>query len=262
MDLMAIQYQTELKHNQSRINRLVDDNLLDDPEIEMKFNQAVSLVIKKMFQPNIPMSVLLNMEADMMKILRIVCTEPKGTTFSALIGRMRTSDNPEDTARIGEIALQMCKAELFDLVQTSNGYLDVKPIFVCDADVLAEVHDKEHMPPMICKPKKLTRNTSSAYLSVDVSSLICGRGNHHDGELCLDALNILNSVPLELAPMYIKDWSTEHTYILENGNKFYLPHKYDKRGRIYCQGWNISYQSHEEKKAQINFSQKEIIEGF
>ena len=45
------------------------------------------------------------------------------------------------------------------------------------------------------------------------------------------------------------------------GNKFYFTHKVDKRGRLYCQGYHINYQSASYKKAMIELANKEIIDG-
>lgn len=47
--------------------------------------------------------------------------------------------------------------------------------------------------------------------------------------------------------------------LINNGNKFYLTHKYDKRGRIYCIGYQCSYQSNSYGKAILNFANKELV---
>ena len=43
------------------------------------------------------------------------------------------------------------------------------------------------------------------------------------------------------------------------GKDIYLTHKYDKRGRVYCQGYYISYQGTDWNKAVIELSNKEIV---
>ena len=45
---------------------------------------------------------------------------------------------------------------------------------------------------------------------------------------------------------------------LLNGNNFSLNHKYDKRGRTYCQGYHVNYQGTPWNKAVVEFSHKEI----
>jgi DNA-directed RNA polymerase len=41
---------------------------------------------------------------------------------------------------------------------------------------------------------------------------------------------------------------------------FYLTHKYDKRGRVYCQGYHINYQGAPWNKATIQLADKELVE--
>ena len=48
--------------------------------------------------------------------------------------------------------------------------------------------------------------------------------------------------------------------IQQEGEHFHLTHKYDKRGRTYCQGYHVSYQAAPWNKAVIEFADKELIE--
>ena len=45
-------------------------------------------------------------------------------------------------------------------------------------------------------------------------------------------------------------------------NDIYLTHKYDKRGRVYCQGYYISYHGTDWNKAVLELSNKEIVNDF
>ena len=42
-------------------------------------------------------------------------------------------------------------------------------------------------------------------------------------------------------------------------DKFYLTHRYDKRGRTYAQGYHVNPQGNSWNKAIINFANKEVI---
>ena len=41
--------------------------------------------------------------------------------------------------------------------------------------------------------------------------------------------------------------------------KFWLTHKYDYRGRFYCQGFHVNYQATGFNKASVEFANKEVI---
>jgi DNA-directed RNA polymerase len=45
------------------------------------------------------------------------------------------------------------------------------------------------------------------------------------------------------------------------GNRFYLTHAVDKRGRAYARGYHITSQGTSFKKAMIELAQEEIVEG-
>ena len=47
--------------------------------------------------------------------------------------------------------------------------------------------------------------------------------------------------------------------LAHQGNRFYLGHKYDKRGRIYAQGYHISTQGTPYRKAMLDFADKEPV---
>lgn len=284
MDSRATQLTTELQHNPARLINLIEQDLLSNEEIVLGLNKAISISINWFVSNQVMYPASLDLEKIMLKALRIVCTEPRGITLANLVGQLRYTDDIETIELIGEITVHMAEAELFDLVQLQSGYMSIKPLYLCDPKVLIEVADKTQMPPMVVEPMRLTRNTSSAYLSVDVDSLILKKGNHHSGNICLDSLNTFNKVALELDLNMVGDRDgvskeetqkqkkqrlieekradQEHEYLLRNGNKFYLPHKYDKRGRTYCQGYHTSYQGDEYHKAILNFHSKEIIKGF
>ena len=43
------------------------------------------------------------------------------------------------------------------------------------------------------------------------------------------------------------------------GDRFWLTHKYDKRGRTYAQGYHVNYQGNAWNKAVVEFAEKEIV---
>jgi hypothetical protein len=137
---------------------------------------------------------------------------------------------------------------------------------------------------MVCVPLDLSNNYDSGYLSVK-ESLILGKGNHHDGNICIDVLNTINKVALKLDTAFLLQVEEEPTFELDTaekrdmwlnfksqsaimyalmhslGNEFYLTHKVDKRGRIYSQGYHLNTQGTAFKKAMIELANEEVITG-
>lgn len=137
------------------------------------------------------------------------------------------------------------------------------------------------LPPMVVEPLRVTSNRQSGYLTADTT--IMTKGSHTGDDVCLDVINILNSFEfsldlnvLEHSNMFeslkaykegetheeyrkrIKQWKRFDTTTRELIANHYLDvssiwftHKYDKRGRMYCQGYNISYQGSEWNKAMV-----------
>ena len=116
-------------------------------------------------------------------------------------------------------------------------------------------------------------------------SLILGIGNDHAGDICLDVINTQNQTPLRLATDFLstveeqpsqpiktadqahqwKVFKQQSYYIYDmltkQGNKFWLSHKVDKRGRLYAQGYHVNTQGNPFKKAIVELYNEEIVEG-
>jgi hypothetical protein len=127
-------------------------------------------------------------------------------------------------------------------------------------------------------------NRKSGYLSYN-DSLILGSGNHHEGDLCLDVINLQNNIPLKLNIEFLKEqemlpnfkivtpeqreqWEAfKHAshriwlLIYNQGNKFYLTNKVDKRGRLYSVGYHINTQGNQFQKAMVELDDEEVVEG-
>lgn len=149
-----------------------------------------------------------------------------------------------------------------------------------------------YLPPLIVQPRKVKENNHSVYLNTSKDSLILGKGNYHDKRISLDVINSLNSTKLsinidmleylkndivldedevnamkadpkrkEQYNKLMKDSAYVYAYLVANGNEFYLSHKFDKRGRTYCQGYHCSYQGNSFRKSVIDLANKEKVNG-
>lgn len=157
-------------------------------------------------------------------------------------------------------------------------------------DVRVEIDRYCNPLPMLVKPRKVVDNKQSGYLSFGYSILM--RGNYHDKDVCLDHINRVNAVKLSLNKKmvetvklhwrslasqtdkedfrsfqrraktfekYIKVSDAVLEFMMEQGNEFYLTHRYDARGRCYPTGNIINYSGESHQKAVIEFAKKEKV---
>lgn len=165
--------------------------------------------------------------------------------------------------------------------------------FDIDASVQADLDRYQFPLPMVVEPKELKTNHETGYYTGQGSIIL--RDNHHEDDVCLDHLNQVNRIRFrinqQVAKVVKNKWRgldrqkpdeeaheyqkrvkafekydrTAHDVMnhlgLANEGEFYLTHKYDKRGRTYCQGYHVNYQGTPWNKAVIEFANQEIING-
>lgn len=233
-----------------------------------------------------------NNEFDLEKLLNkmLIAILPHTTPVSiqTIIGKLSpylNYENPWDGVKTAsELIIVVTKSDLYDVIPakySNSGGIEVVSNFTLEEHTLQKIENMKYLPPMICKPDKITRNYQSAYLTKN-ESVILGKGNHHNKYIALDAINIANSIELSLDKWVLtqkekskkpldttekKDnfnrmvTSSKAVYneIYHSGNKFYFEWKYDKRGRMYSTGYHINIQSTEYKKALINLANPQII---
>ncbi len=194
------------------------------------------------------------------------CLRPQlFTSVSAqLAGRLHLSDKADAIKTTAELLAVLCLTDVFDISKDNKfASLEVVSRIKLSAKIVEYIENSHYLPPMICEPLELTNNYSSGYLTHN-DSLILGNGNHHDGDICLDVLNIMNKTALRLDTDYLCKVEEEATFDLDTpekieqwkifktqsygiyellakqGNQFYMTHRVDKRGRIYSQGYHIN----------------------
>lgn len=212
----------------------------------------------------------------------------KRTTLPTLVGILRNHFN-SDTQATADALLVAAEADLVDWEPNFQ-------MFVVKFNVAQHVQeelDRYQFPlPMIVEPRELRTNRSSPYLELKDGSVIL-RDNHHNDDVCLDHLNKMNKIKFclnnQTAVMIQNQWrnldkqkegETKQDFekrkrafakydrtakdvmaqVTKLGNEFFLTHKYDKRGRIYAQGYHINYQGTAWNKAVIEFVNKELVE--
>lgn len=202
-----------------------------------------------------------------------------------MASRLKFSDKKDAITTVAELMAVLCMTDAFDILKGNKmASLVVKSNIPLSDELIRFIDNSQYLPPMICEPKELLSNYSSGYLTHN-DSLILGSGNHHDGDICLDVLNLMNKVQLSLDTQFLSSVEEMPTFDLDDqrkceqwsefkrqsyefylliakaNNQFYLTHKVDKRGRIYASGYHITTQGTAFKKACIELAHQEVISG-
>lgn len=218
----------------------------------------------------------------------------KRAPITALVGLLKhhfeSSSQPHQ-----KTADAVFKAIMADVIDWDPTTEQAVVRFDVDGKTHELIRQYQYLPPMIVPPLEVgtpdSVNRGSGYITIRTDSLIL-KNNHHDGDICPDSLNRFNKIPLRLNiqiatkvnnswknldcpkedetfedyqkrvkafDRYQKDAAFTMSLINEMGNRFYMTHKVDKRGRTYAQGYHINPQGNCWNKAVIELADPEII---
>lgn len=245
---------------------------------------------------NLPLDFCVDLVAQMMVLIRF---EP-----SAVIGMlyhhfMPTDADPADYDTVGkamekcaEVLMHCVDADFVDL--SEDGKLEA--VFEPEPKVQRQIDLYQFPLPMIVNPQypgHRGENRGIGYLTQG-GSVITGKGNHHEDDVCLDHLHRVNQIPLKLnmetARLVKLQWKNlekpkegeplkdyrdrvkafkkfeKNTWeVMEMlhvmADQFWLCHRYDKRGRCYTQGYHVNFQGCDYQKAIVEFSEGEMVNG-
>lgn len=189
-------------------------------------------------------------------------------------------------------------AAIADLIDYNSASDEIILKYDVPPEVQAELKRYQYPLPMVVKPKKARNNRDNGYLNRETSrSLVVLKGEvagdfYETADVCLDHLDRANSVALTINHSVVNlidnKWSNldrklpgeSHDdfekrkrafqkydessrdvidAISNMRDRFWLTHKYDRRGRVYSQGYHINYQGNEWNKAVIEFANKEHV---
>lgn len=190
-----------------------------------------------------------------------------------------------------EAADQIGKLVSLGLVGWDDNLRVLVTKFTIPADLQAEIDKFQYPLPMVVEPRKLKTNSDTGYLVSGSRGSVILKNNHHEDDVCLDHLNRLNRIKLQIneqtAVMVNNKWKNldkpedgetreefqkrvrafdkynKHAIevmalVVQEGNDFYLTHRYDKRGRTYAQGHFINPQGTEWNRAVLEFVNQEV----
>lgn len=231
---------------------------------------------------------------DFMKDVLIHLMMAKRATVPAVVGiyRFHYATGKGEPCQMTAIAISGMVA--LGLVYYDDERIQIVVKHEASAATQDLIRQYMYLPPMIVPPLTVvdgSNNRGSGYITQQMDSLLL-QDNHHEGELCVDHLNRCNNIPLSISERMVKtlrnQWKNTEApkggetfedyqkrikafeqyerdsflvmaLMLEMGNKFYLTHKYDKRGRSYCQGYQINYQGNCYNKAVVELANKELV---
>ena len=325
LDKEELQLINERQFNRKHIDKYIRKELFEDAQnLCDKVSQGVELLNNWMegeyyLSKNVRLSHLKTMDIESLVkeiYVGIAYVGNSPSPFVNIVGQLASrvgfDDKRDSILTVAEILAVLCETDVFDISKPHPQ----ASLYIASNIVLSQELEKFialscYLPPLVCKPRKLTHNLSTAYYTQETDSLILGGSfNHHDGDICLDVLNTRNSVPLSLdieflctveeepshdlntvskdtlkkyhakgkeisaweqAEMIRKQkanwlsYKNESYYfyslMVNQGNRFYISNKYDKRGRMYACGYHITPQGTAFKKSMLNLADTEVVTG-
>lgn len=160
------------------------------------------------------------------------------------------------------------------------------------SDDVKEMLDRFQYPlGMVVPPLPLKDNYDSGYLTMEALLVLNGSDYFKDKDICLDHLNRVNKVALELnfdvvrsdqgkfvkpvrevgedfdeykkrvkqAEQFYATTISVMEHLEALTDEIYLTHRYDRRGRTYCMGYHTSTQGDAYRKAVLNLRNKEKL---
>lgn len=304
-------------YSKKNIRKLIENDLKDSPNIlaaiytstkfiedwmQEDFYKSKNLEIRKLEGVDLEemvmniMIILMQQDFHFFEMTKVIANVMRCTPFGDVIEELE-DDTPNKAYMRGiacscSILVLMAEADLIDIIPANRsvkGTVCVSLPFSFDGETGKAIQRAKFLPPMLCKPKTLKSNKESAYLTFN-SHRITKKLQQHDGDVCLDVINLVNSIPYTLNQKMLevtedefefkddkphdeekqKELFDAHTKatkqtaieLISLGNKFYFEWFVDYRGRMYDRGYEIHIQGNCYKKAMLDFYEPRKIEGF
>jgi len=286
------QHIIESTYSRRNIRDVVRMDIDDDHEIITQIEEAINdyrlqnyheSKYQRIRKLNMANEIAIELLIAVLPIETISPIQAVATQLGEKLGYANLLDGIKTAAEI----LAVCeKTGLYTIFHSSNhenetGTLGIRANFKLGDVTRAFIDRTKYLPPMVCKPVKWADNSTGGYLQGSGSAIL-GYLNHHNHKQSLDVLNILQDIEWSLDDIMVNydeqptkpfisdeqaaqfqqmhDQSTEvYQSLMDMGNKFYFVWKFDKRGRMYSQGYHCNLQSTEYKKSILNFAKQEVI---
>lgn len=204
----------ERRFNRKHIDGYIREAIQADPDMQAKIEHGMVLVTEYIntakadgyyASKNARVMQLANMDlitliTDIFVGVAYCLRDELFTSVTAqMASRLRFSDKTEAITTTAELMAVLCNTDAFDIRKNGNyASLTVLSRMKLSDKIIKFIDESQYLPPMVVEPLELKTNFDSGYLTHN-DSLILGSGNHHDGDICLDVLNLMNRVELSLA---------------------------------------------------------------
>lgn len=162
-------------------------------------------------------------------------------------------------------------------------------VMIIKQEVQKQLDIYQYPIPMVVPPEPVEKNWDSGYLTIKKNIIF--KMKDSEGDFCLDHINRMNRIKLKINRETVKatrlEWANlnqqKEGETLEEYNKrtkaykkyvtttsevidtlllttdeIYLTHSYDKRGRVYCNGYHVNYMGADWNKAAVHFANEEV----
>ena len=291
------QKQTEWMYSKKYIRKYLKNALLGSTELQAKIVEAVSLInnyagqsyYASKDQRIADFMLSRDLSQTVEDIMLVTLRKQKPELYTSVVGEVSSvigmTDKGDGAKISAELLAILAELDVYDLFKsTDQGSIYLVSTFELDARIIKFIEQTMYLPPMICPPREIRTNHDSGYLTKR-ESMILGKGNFHTENICLDSINKFNQVALSLNVRLLTTFSEEpkegftdpakkeqwltfvkksydvYRDLVQHGNEFWLTHRVDKRGRTYAQGYHCSTQGNSFRKAIVELSDKELIQG-
>jgi len=208
-----------------------------------------------------------------------LCLTEEYLTYPSITGmladRIKADLDPFDRVKcVAEIIALMAQADVLDIDTQRSVTARISTRFM-----LPNIPQRDqHL--VFTDAEEITSNYHETYGSM----LLGGKLKHHEKPICVEHLNKRNAIELSLNipllcnvnqqaskpldtqkkrdqwDLFVRECYNKSLEIVKHhGNKFHLIHKYDCRGRAYCNSYYINYQGTAFQKAVVQLANKEVV---
>jgi hypothetical protein len=275
-DIQSAAQKTLVAH-QIELERLYSKNQTI-PKVRAEFFNCEEVNFKEYFIEN---EIPVNFGLDLLVQMAL----HKRANLQTLIGLLYNHFNDAQIT-----ANMLLRAVMADLIDWDPAFKTFIVKFEITPEIQEDIDRFQYPLPMVVEPRLITKNRETGYYLNQGSVIL--RNNHHEDDVCLDHLNRMNSIKFTInddtAQMVHNKWKnldkpkegelreefeqrkkafqkydrmakSVMALLTQHSTHFHLTHKYDKRGRVYCQGYQVNYQGSPWNKAVVEFAEKEYV---